>query len=190
MAIAHRISNDSGEAWPSIDTLAHEAKLSRSAVKVAIQNLIKMGELEITRGGNGAKDTHTYRFPHFLVWMEDLQTNKMSKSDPLSAGIGLKSGLFKGSDRVYKRSESGERRPKSGPEPSEPSTRATVNNSENLTPASTDVPVDWIPLPLWTAFREMRIRIKKPMSDSVVDLLIRRLQKLKNDGNDVIEVIE
>ncbi len=188
-AIAHRISNESGQAWPSINTLAREANVSRSMVKAAIRDLVRMGELELTPGGKGPKDTHTFRIPLFLVWMANLQASKGSRFAPLSAVKELKSDLSKESESKPKGTESGEKRSKVGPEPTEPLLRATINKIQSAG-QHIGVPVDWIPPSLWTAFSETRLRMRKPLSEVVVGLLVRRLQGLRDHGNDVTEVIE
>jgi hypothetical protein len=188
LAIAHRISNDSGEAWPSINTLAREANISRSMVKIAIRDLVQMGELELTRGGKGPKDTHTFRFPRFLVWIQTLHANKGPRFDPLSAEKGAKHGPPEELEFAKKGSESVEKGAKPDPEPLEPSLRATINKTKSAAQVSTGIH-DWIPLSLWTAFREMRLQMHKPMPEGVVDLLIRRLEALRDEGNDVTEVI-
>jgi hypothetical protein len=70
-AIAHRISNDSGEAWPSIATIAREANLSERSVHYSIRALSAMGELEISQGKT-RMGTNTYRMPRFLAWVQSL----------------------------------------------------------------------------------------------------------------------
>ena len=70
-AIAHRISNDSGEAWPSIATIAREANLSERSVHYSIRALSAMGELEISQGKT-RMGTNTYRMPRFLAWVQTL----------------------------------------------------------------------------------------------------------------------
>ena len=70
-AIAHRISNNSGEAWPSIATIAREANLSERSVHYSIRALSAMGELEISQGKT-RMGTNTYRMPRFLAWVQTL----------------------------------------------------------------------------------------------------------------------
>ncbi len=58
---------------------------------------------------------------------------------------------------------------------------------------ATDVAVvfpDWLPLETWDAFIKMRKRIKKPPTDYAVKLLINKLEKFKNDGQDVQAILE
>jgi phage replication O-like protein O len=49
---------------------------------------------------------------------------------------------------------------------------------------------DWLNKEIWNAFLEMRKGIKKPVTPFAETLLIKRLTKLKEDGNDPTLVIE
>lgn len=49
---------------------------------------------------------------------------------------------------------------------------------------------DWIPLETWTAFIEMRKRIKKPATEFAKKLIIGKLEKFKAQGQDVVAILE
>jgi uncharacterized protein YdaU (DUF1376 family) len=49
---------------------------------------------------------------------------------------------------------------------------------------------DWIPLETWYAFLEMRKKIKKPPTEKAVELLIAKLKKFKDAGQDIQAVLE
>lgn len=53
-------ANDSGEAWPSIDTLAQRGECSRRTVQEHLKQLEKDGDLQI-RPNAGRNGTHRYR---------------------------------------------------------------------------------------------------------------------------------
>ena len=58
---------------------------------------------------------------------------------------------------------------------------------------STDVAFDlpdWIPLETWNAFLDMRKRIKKPATDFAKKLIVGKLQKFKDQGQDVVAILE
>lgn len=55
--------------------------------------------------------------------------------------------------------------------------------------ASLVVP-DWIPLDTWSAFIEMRKKIKKPPTDYALKLIIDKLVKFRANGQDVKQVLE
>lgn len=70
-AIAHRISNDSGEAWPSVSTIAREANVSERSVHYSLRQLEKLGELEVNLNSSRV-GTNTYKMPMFLLWVQSL----------------------------------------------------------------------------------------------------------------------
>lgn len=71
LAIAHRVSNDNGEAFPSVETIAWEARVSERTAHYSIKALVEIGELEVETCGS-KKGTNVYRFPLFLQWVQSL----------------------------------------------------------------------------------------------------------------------
>jgi uncharacterized protein YdaU (DUF1376 family) len=75
-----------------------------------------------------------------------------------------------------------------------------TNNQEPLTinqePKKEKVAVapsvwpDWIPLDTWYAFLEMRKKMKKPPTEKAVELLLAKLKKFKDAGQDVQAILE
>jgi hypothetical protein len=51
----------SGISWPSVATIAHEARLAPSTVRAALRNLEAAGELVMTKRGGGRWRTNHYR---------------------------------------------------------------------------------------------------------------------------------
>ncbi len=49
---------------------------------------------------------------------------------------------------------------------------------------------DWIPLETWEAFLAMRKKIKKPPTDYAIKLIIDKLTKFKDSGQDVKKILE
>jgi len=74
-AIAHRVSNDSGEAYPSIPTIAREANVSESTVYESLKNLKDLGEVEWEIAASPL-GTNLYGLPKFRDWMETLPPPK------------------------------------------------------------------------------------------------------------------
>ena len=62
-------------------------------------------------------------------------------------------------------------------------------NKENK---ATDVALlpDWIPLETWGAFLEMRKKIKKPPTEHAISLLIAKLDKFRQQGQDIQAILE
>lgn len=70
-AIAHRISNDDGDAWPSIKRIMHESRLSERQVYESLKTLVLMGEIFI-REEPSERGTNRYHMPKFLTWVQTL----------------------------------------------------------------------------------------------------------------------
>lgn len=68
LAIANHVSNDTGESWPSIETISKEARVDETNVRRNIAELVRLGELEVESGGRGPRDTNTYRMTAFMEW--------------------------------------------------------------------------------------------------------------------------
>jgi uncharacterized protein YdaU (DUF1376 family) len=49
---------------------------------------------------------------------------------------------------------------------------------------------EWIPLETWYAFLEMRKKMKKPPTEKAVELLLAKLKKFKDAGQDVQAILE
>ena len=49
---------------------------------------------------------------------------------------------------------------------------------------------EWVPADAWNGFVEMRTRIKEPMTDRAVTLLINKLDKLRSEGHDPEAVLD
>lgn len=68
-----------------------------------------------------------------------------------------------------------------------------TNNHKPKREIVADAPIvlpDWIPLDTWQAFLEMRKKIKKPATDKAVELLISKLKRFKDAGQDVQAILE
>lgn len=64
LGIANHCDPDGDNAWPSIDTLATYARVSRSAVQRAIAGLVESGALVVDRNGGGTVRTPVDRRPN------------------------------------------------------------------------------------------------------------------------------
>ena len=91
LIVAHHVSDDEGEAHPSIDTICRETRLGRSTVVESIYSLARMGELTITRGGRFRGDSNSYTLPKFNLWVQSLNP-KASVKGPVSVRKGSKVG--------------------------------------------------------------------------------------------------
>jgi hypothetical protein len=49
---------------------------------------------------------------------------------------------------------------------------------------------DWLPNEVWEEFKQHRKQLKKPMSELAQKKSIKQLEKMRSDGQDIVEVIE
>lgn len=49
---------------------------------------------------------------------------------------------------------------------------------------------DWLPLPEWEGFLAMRKKAKKPPTEHAIGLLIKKLDKMREEGENVGEVLD
>ena len=74
------------------------------------------------------------------------------------------------------------------PQP-KPDYQSQTKVKNNASPNGAAIP-DWIPAEAWSAFVEMRKKIKAPLTEEGARLAIKRLSKFKNTGQNVREIIE
>lgn len=67
-------------------------------------------------------------------------------------------------------------------------TNNNVNNKNNANNIE-DLP-KWLPIDDWVAFKEMRQEIKKPMSQLAESRMIKKLDRLRNDGYDPSRLLD
>jgi len=107
--------NDSGEAWPSIDSIALKARMSDRGVQRIIIRLTKSGKVSVRRGGGLPGTTNLYRLTP-RVTVGHLSTER---------------GDRRGNGGVTLEAERGDRRVHSGsPDPSVPVIDPSVQPSE------------------------------------------------------------
>jgi hypothetical protein len=49
---------------------------------------------------------------------------------------------------------------------------------------------EWLPLESWREFVDMRRTIRKPLTETAIRLALKKLEKLRDEGYDVVAVIE
>lgn len=71
LEISYRMNNESGICYPSLETIAHECRMTKSGVIQAIDNLENSGELSVDRVEKpGSGSVNRYSMPLFLEWWE------------------------------------------------------------------------------------------------------------------------
>lgn len=117
LVLATHANPESGEAWPSISTLATESMMGERQVQALIRRLQVAGELTIQEG-RGRKNTNTYR----LTCLERVQdrTERVQDPAPFHAQEKVQDPTEKVQDRVKKVQDSAEKVQDPAPEPKEP----------------------------------------------------------------------
>lgn len=80
LALADHAHDDGSNIWPSLDLLAHKAKMSRSTVQRLLRKMLERGWLEVVRkgGGGGRGDTAEYRICRAWIAGGELPTMGVS----------------------------------------------------------------------------------------------------------------
>jgi len=84
--------NDDGQCWPGLEALARYSGLSRTRVLQSVEELEKLGEITVERGGKGPGDTNHYYLKAFM----DLRVHKgkeNSSKGALSPQIRVQTGV-------------------------------------------------------------------------------------------------
>jgi uncharacterized protein YdaU (DUF1376 family) len=53
-----------------------------------------------------------------------------------------------------------------------------------------ELPIEWLPLMPWRQYQEMRVKLKRPLSAGGIEILIEKLRGLRDQGEDLTEVLE
>ena len=69
-------------------------------------------------------------------------------------------------------------------------TATAINAREEKKQQEAPAPPPFVPVSLWLSFVEMRKKIRKPMTEHAAQLICLKLEKLKAEGNDPVEVLE
>lgn len=72
LSIASHANREGRNAFPSLDTIAREALISRREVIYCVQEMEERGELRVIRG-IGRGNPNNYELPHVATWLEKVQ---------------------------------------------------------------------------------------------------------------------
>jgi len=116
ISIANHCDRQGKNAWPSVDTISHEAKVSPRQVQLSLARLHKTGELSIARN-QGPNGTNLYALPMMTEGNPSLlaQLQGASKGGAKSAGVQNPQGEKSAPPGVQNAAQS---RQNSAPEPS------------------------------------------------------------------------
>jgi hypothetical protein len=72
--------------------------------------------------------------------------------------------------------------------PSTPPNPTQPNRTKK--PPGADAPAEWIPAEAWAGFVDMRMKMREPLTDRAVTLIVKELDRLRADGHDVGMVLD
>lgn len=49
---------------------------------------------------------------------------------------------------------------------------------------------EWVPHPEWNGFKAMRTKIKKPLTERAIGMAVRKLERLRDEGQDPAAVLD
>lgn len=152
-------ANDDGDAWPSIRQIADKTGCGERTVQRAFRNAEAMGILtRVEVKGKGCK----YNIHPRHTGTGDTQAPPPHRRDtPATQAPNTSEHINVDKAKAL------------------PTKRAR-KKSEFALP-------DWVPSDAWARFEEMRLTIRKPMTDYARTLIIRELEKLRGPPGDILD---
>ena len=161
-----------GSFITSYPILAQELGLSQRQIRYAISKLKLTGELSVkTTNKNTMLTLCNYDSYHILIDEDVSQIVTQSVSDVAST---CKSSVSPVSPTKNDKNDKNEKN----------------NKKTNAKKADAFVLPEWVNVDAWNSFKEMRNKVKKPLTPRASKMAINKLQKLKENGNDPIAVLE
>lgn len=160
-------ANDDGVCWPSIRYIADRTCLSTRAVQNSIKWLVEAGALAVNeRQGRSTVYTVTpaaYAPLHVVRGANNVTTPANNVTTP-AAGA---------------------------PTPAPRAPRTINNHQGTIKEPSIGISLpDWLPSDVWADWVAHRKAVKSVMTERAAQLCIKKLEKLRAEGNDPVAVIE
>ena len=173
-------ANDQGVCWPSVESIAMRTCLSERSVQNSIKWLIEQGALHAQQR-NGRSTVYTVTPAAFAP----PQQLRGANNDETPANNDRTPAAFAPTPAAAA--------PRTVNEPSknrkEPSNTCARKKSKQADEIEIELP-DWLPADAWTDWVEHRREVKAPLTQRAAELSIKTLAKLKDQGNNPVEVIE
>lgn len=160
-------ANDDGVSWPGVTSMAKRTCLAERSVQRALRELVALGLVSIKeRPGRSSV---------YVVTVRGVTESPPPESHP------------KGVSQSHPRGD----RESPGGCHSDTQTiiEPSINRQSNKATLEKDLP-DWIPQEAWRAYVEMRNRIKAPLTQKAKQLTWKKLERLRDEGNPVDQVLE
>lgn len=176
-------ANDDGYCYPSIAKICQRVCYKKDAVINAIKWLEEAGLLKANRE-NGRHTT-------YYITIEHYQNQSVKTTSRLNQPVGQNDGYqsVKTTKPVGLNDKPVGQTDTNHQEPSITVNETSIYSREGNNKNSIKLP-DWLPEDSWKEFIEFRKQIKKPMTVKAKNLAIKQLAKLRDGGNDPVEVID
>jgi hypothetical protein len=165
-------ANDDGVGWPSVPYIAMRTCLSERAVQNAIKWLALVGLLS-AQERNGRSTVYTvtpaaYSPPQEMRGADKDDTPALNDVTPAANAPTPAAAAPRTVNNHHK------------------NRNRTINNAEE---APIELPA-WLPDDVWSDWVTHRKAVKAPLSTRAAELCLRKLDRLRQQGNDPVEVIE
>ncbi|GEM_PF-1332864 len=182
VALAERADSRGRNCWPSIAQLAEMTGYGKSSVKRALVALEEQGLVERIRSKGGRTSSYVLRL------------GELAHSGPVEGrGSGnqlAQRGPVTGPERTSQLAHTDPKLAQRDPltvnnrhKPSEPSKGKRGQSGPIELP-------DWVPSELWTDFLDHRKAMKSRMTDTAQTRAVKKLERMRADGQDIEAVIE
>jgi hypothetical protein len=188
LALADWCTDDGGSLYPSIATLAAKIRVSESQARRILHGLIDNGYVTVIGNANGGAPGTTRQYRVIVAKLRSLPDRTAETCETASThatpSIDAR-GSADARDGSHGCAETG-------------STHDTQTINITISKPSVKtkgagapfVPPDWIDATSWNAFVAMRKKIRKPMTDHAVGLMLEKLEKLHALGHDVKAILD
>lgn len=172
LALADRHNNDTNRCDPSMEKVADDCSVHRDSVRKHVKTLVDKGLLTVHERWNGpVRLTNFYSFN-----IEGVPAG--FSGVPIVGGEGVPSQI--GTNQEVKNQEG-------NTSTSSPTPSVQLSTKEKTKGFAAP---NWIDPELWDAFEEMRVKQRKPMTDTARLLIIRKLEQFDTEGHSVGAVLE
>jgi len=162
--LLHYRNRKTGKCYPSQQTLSSASGYCTNAIKSATQNLEDAGFLKVTRARlKGNKFTNI-----FYVFSFDPSPDEVSNEPSNEVSNDIAPDAYK---------------------PIEPIKPKKPSKKEKVIKKKTNLP-DFIDKDLWNDFIDMRKGLKKNPTELAIELLIKKLTKFNDEGQDTSKILE
>jgi hypothetical protein len=199
LMLANHSNGHTGRCTPSHKLLADECSMGVSTLKTHLASLEGAGFLQIIRRKNedvNLPNQYLLNLDRVSQKQTDVGQNPAEGGPESGRGVGQNLATEQGSFNLEGNQELNQLGKARGRAPmnvsiSEPRTSRTTGNPSVGQPAPEKFTLpEWIDREAWKGYEEMRVKIRKPLTDRARVLIVRDLEELCRAGQDAKEVLD